>query len=159
MQIDQTERYTLESRGARNTLLIRRVHSQDFGNYSCVADNQLGKTRKTITLTGKPRAGIFRSTPLSQWKDRYNISWTVDSYAPIEEYRLYYKMLADDQIDIKHPVDPHYFEKTGSIAGTNFLGTKQSSSGYNFNVSVQVSLFILLISFIYLSSPLITIHV
>ncbi|XP_063709966.1 neural cell adhesion molecule 2-like [Culicoides brevitarsis] len=132
MQIDQTERYTLESRGARNTLLIRRVHAQDFGNYSCVADNQLGKTRKMITLTGKPRAGIFRSTPLSQWKDKYNISWTVDSYAPIEEYRLFYKMVDDLGGETnKHLVDTHYFDK--NTGATNYLGVKQSSTGFNFN--------------------------
>lgn len=124
MQIDQTERFTIETRGSRNTLLIRRVHAQDFGNYSCVADNQLGKTRKTVTLTGKPRPAIFRSTPVSQWKDRYNVSWSVDSFAPIEEYRLYYRMLADDTV--KHVGDPNFFEKTQDLFG---------KPNYGFNVS------------------------
>ena len=123
MQIDQTERYTIESRGARNTLLIRRVHAQDFGNYTCAAENTLGRSRKTITLTGKPKVAIFRSTPLSQWKDKYNISWTVDSFAPIEEYRLSYKILADDIHDDKHLRDPNYFDKTPSSTG--YLGGKQ----------------------------------
>ncbi|XP_065083273.1 hemicentin-1 [Ochlerotatus camptorhynchus] len=96
MQIDQTERHVIESRGARHTLIIRKVHSQDFGNYSCIADNQLGKTRKTVTLTGKPKAAVFRSMPNSQWKDRYNISWIVDSHSPIEEYKLYYRLVDGD---------------------------------------------------------------
>lgn len=91
MQIDQSERHIIEARGARHSLIIRRMHSQDFGNYTCVADNQLGKQRKTITLTGKPNPATFRSAPVSQWKDRYNITWVVESYTPIEEYRLHYK--------------------------------------------------------------------
>lgn len=53
MQLDTTERRIMESRGSRHTLVIRKVHSSDFGNYTCVADNQLGKSRKSITLTGK----------------------------------------------------------------------------------------------------------
>ncbi|XP_021711305.1 hemicentin-1 [Aedes aegypti] len=96
MQIDQTERHVIESRGARHTLIIRKVHPQDFGNYSCIADNQLGKTRKTVTLTGKPKAAVFRSMPNSQWKDRYNISWVVDSHSPIEEFKLYYRLVDGD---------------------------------------------------------------
>lgn len=96
MQIDQTERHVIESRGARHTLIIRKVHPQDFGNYSCIADNQLGKTRKTVTLTGRPKAAVFRSMPNSQWKDRYNISWIADSHSPIEEYKLYYRLVDGD---------------------------------------------------------------
>lgn len=53
MQLDTTERRIMESRGSRHTLMIRKVHRSDFGNYTCVADNQLGKTRKSVQLTGK----------------------------------------------------------------------------------------------------------
>jgi hypothetical protein len=74
------------------------VRSQDFGNYSCVADNQLGKNKKNIKLSGDPRAPVIRSNAQSQWRDKYNISWTVDSYAPIEEYKLYYKMLSHNSV-------------------------------------------------------------
>lgn len=52
MQLDTTERRIMESRGSRHTLFIRKVHRSDFGNYTCVADNQLGKTRKSVQLTG-----------------------------------------------------------------------------------------------------------
>jgi hypothetical protein len=53
MQLDTTERRIMESHGSRHTLVIRKVHRSDFGNYTCVADNQLGKTRKSVQLTGK----------------------------------------------------------------------------------------------------------
>lgn len=70
MQLDTTERHIMENRGSRHTLIIRKVHQQDFGNYSCVAENPLGKARKTVQLTGKPNTAIFRSPPVSQYKDR-----------------------------------------------------------------------------------------
>ncbi|CRK97731.1 CLUMA_CG011111, isoform A [Clunio marinus] len=106
MPIDQhNEHYAMENRGTRNTLTIRRVKSQDFGNYSCVADNQLGKNKKIITLSGLPRAPQFRSNAQSQWRDKYNISWTVDSYAPIEEYKLYYKMLTHNSAGFQNHLD------------------------------------------------------
>jgi neuronal growth regulator 1 len=84
--------------GSRYTLTIHRVRSQDFGNFSCVAKNQLGSSIKTVTLSGLPRTPAIRSTTLSQWRDKYNISWSVDSYAPIEEYKLFYKMLNHNNI-------------------------------------------------------------
>jgi Immunoglobulin I-set domain len=110
MQIDQTERHVMESRGARHTLLIRRITSQDLGNYSCTADNQLGKTRKTITLTGRPKSAVFRSAPISQWKDKYNVSWSVESFAPIEEYKLYFRVISHRASD-SHLMDANFFQQ------------------------------------------------
>lgn len=106
MPIDQhNEQYTMDNRATRHTLTIRRVKAQDFGNYSCVADNQLGKNKKIITLSGLPRAPQFRSAAQSQWRDKYNISWTVDSHAPIEEYKLYYKMLSHNSAGYHNHLD------------------------------------------------------
>lgn len=70
MQLDTTERHIMENRGSRHTLIIRKVHPQDFGNYSCNAENQLGKSKKYLMLSGKPNTAIFRSAPISQYKDR-----------------------------------------------------------------------------------------
>lgn len=41
MQIDTTERHIMENRGSRHTLIIRKVHPQDFGNYSCVGKEHM----------------------------------------------------------------------------------------------------------------------
>ena len=70
MQLDTTERHIMENRGAKHTLLIRKVHYHDFGNYTCSAENQLGKAKKIILLTGKPKTVIFHSPIMSQWGDR-----------------------------------------------------------------------------------------
>lgn len=70
MQIDTTERHIMEHRGSRHTLIIRKVYNQDFGNYSCNAENPLGKSKKYLQLSGKPHMMVFRSAPISQYKDR-----------------------------------------------------------------------------------------
>ncbi|KAK4872349.1 hypothetical protein RN001_014378, partial [Aquatica leii] len=95
MQLDTTERRIMESRGSRHTLVIRKVHRSDFGNYTCVADNQLGKTRKSVQLTGKPNPAKFSSASRGQWRDSYNITWAVESLSPIEEFKLLYRRLPD----------------------------------------------------------------
>lgn len=60
MQLDTTEHRIMESRGSRHTLVIRKVQPDDFGNYSCLADNAMGKSRKSIQLTGE-LSGELRS--------------------------------------------------------------------------------------------------
>ncbi|XP_059612214.1 neural cell adhesion molecule 2-like [Phlebotomus argentipes] len=93
MQLHTTENHIMGSRGSRHTLLIRKVNLYDFGNYTCVAENDLGRTKKIIQLTGKPKMAVFHSPPISQWGDRYNISWAVDSHTPIEEFKLFFRRL------------------------------------------------------------------
>ena len=46
---------------------------------------------------------------LSSYKDQYNISWTVQSYSPIREYRLFYRIQATARHIMHHdkPIDNH----------------------------------------------------
>ncbi|XP_017780831.1 PREDICTED: uncharacterized protein LOC108565748 [Nicrophorus vespilloides] len=108
MQLDTTERRIMESRGSRHTLVIRKVHRSDFGNYTCVADNQLGKTRKSLQLTGKPNSAKFSSASRGKWRDSYNISWAVESASPIEEYKLLFRRLPENPNDDGHPQPLHH---------------------------------------------------
>lgn len=95
LRLDTTERRSMEVRGSRHTLIIRKVQASDFGNYSCVADNPLGKMRQYLQLSGKPNQVVFRSEPMGRAKDSYNISWAVNSYTPIEEFKLYFRKIFD----------------------------------------------------------------
>ncbi|RZF46856.1 hypothetical protein LSTR_LSTR008237 [Laodelphax striatellus] len=91
--LEPTERRTMDSRGNKHTLTIRNVQSRDFGNYSCVAENSLGKSRKYMELSGRPSPAQFRSPPYSTSKNSYNLTWLVESYPPLEEVRLLYRKL------------------------------------------------------------------
>lgn len=53
LKLDTNERRITEVRGSRHTLIVRKVQASDFGNYSCVADNVVGKSRAYVELSGK----------------------------------------------------------------------------------------------------------
>ncbi|XP_059612096.1 limbic system-associated membrane protein-like isoform X2 [Phlebotomus argentipes] len=125
MQLDTTERHIMENRGSRHMLIIRKVHLQDFGNYSCVAENPLGKTRQTLALSGKPNTAIFRSAPISQYKDRYNISWTVDSHSPVEEFKLFFRRVPQG-----HEID-NSIEQSQPLQHQGVIYTQRGYTGHH----------------------------
>ena len=43
----------MEQFGFRHRLVIASVSEQEFGNFSCVAENELGKSRGFIELSGE----------------------------------------------------------------------------------------------------------
>ncbi|XP_065202875.1 roundabout homolog 1-like isoform X1 [Planococcus citri] len=91
--IDSTDRRIQEVRGNKHLLTILQVQTSDFGNYSCQAENNQGKSRSYIELSGRPTPAKFRSPTSSRSKDSYNLTWTIDSYARLEEIRLLYRKL------------------------------------------------------------------
>ncbi|XP_050292890.1 limbic system-associated membrane protein-like [Anthonomus grandis grandis] len=119
MQLDTTERRIMESRGSRHTLVIRKVHRTDFGNYTCVADNPLGKTRKSIQLTGIPKAATFKSSTTGNYKDSYNISWEVESLSPIEEYQLLFRKASSPFVSAGDDPQPLHHQGTQRKFGEN----------------------------------------
>ncbi|KAH8316035.1 hypothetical protein KR074_010086 [Drosophila pseudoananassae] len=89
--IQSTDRRIMNSRGNRHTLNIRHIQQEDFGNYSCVADNSLGRSRKYMELSGRPGPAEFYSPKWGRSPDSYNLTWKIDSYPPLEEVRLLYR--------------------------------------------------------------------
>ncbi|XP_039279416.1 limbic system-associated membrane protein isoform X1 [Nilaparvata lugens] len=104
--LEPTERRTMESRGNKHTLTIRNVQSSDFGNYSCVAENTLGKAKKYMELSGRPSPAQFNSLPYSRSRDSYNLTWQLESYPPLEEVRLLYRKLMINETP-HHPGNWH----------------------------------------------------
>ncbi|XP_021925523.1 lachesin-like isoform X1 [Zootermopsis nevadensis] len=100
--LDPTDRRKMESRGNKHTLNIRNVQGSDFGNYSCVADNSLGRAKKYMELSGRPSPAEFRSAPFSRSLDSYNLTWVVESYPLLEEVRLLYRKLMMNET-YQHP--------------------------------------------------------
>ena len=57
-------------------------------------------TEKIHFFLGRPHAAKIVSPKQSNLKDQYNLTWTVDSFMPIEEYRILYRVFSvshDDQ--------------------------------------------------------------
>ena len=52
MLLDPNEFRLMEQFGIRHTLVLRKVSDDDFGNYSCSAENHLGKSRAFIEVSG-----------------------------------------------------------------------------------------------------------
>ncbi|XP_065202669.1 limbic system-associated membrane protein-like isoform X2 [Planococcus citri] len=148
LRLDITERRITENRGSRHTLIIRKVHSTDFGNYSCFADNPIGKNRQFVTLSGKPHPAIFRSNSNGKQKDSYNITWAVSSYTPIEEYKLSYRSVSE----APQTFQPHYIsypnkydlkpgKKDGDVmyAPGDYEGSGARSKWKNFTIQTTPS--------------------
>ncbi|KAH8292493.1 hypothetical protein KR054_010763 [Drosophila jambulina] len=89
--IQSTDRRLMNTRANRHTLTIRHIQQEDFGNYSCVADNSLGRSRKYMELSGRPGPAEFYSPKWGRSPDSYNLTWKIDSYPPLEEVRLLYR--------------------------------------------------------------------
>ena len=55
--------------------------------------------RRHIEVHGRPTPAVFRKKGYQGGKNSHQLVWTVDSYTPIQEYRLLYR-----QIKPYHPV-------------------------------------------------------
>ncbi|XP_026470205.1 myosin light chain kinase, smooth muscle-like, partial [Ctenocephalides felis] len=91
--IQQSDRKLMDFRGEKHSLIIKNVQVGDFGNYSCIADNSLGRAKKYIELSGKPGPANFLSPVYGRSRDSYNLTWAVQSWPPLEEVRLMYRKL------------------------------------------------------------------
>ena len=65
MKLSDGERHSMVTVGNRHRLLIQPVEKKDFGNYSCVSENLLGKAKgpsTRVTLTGQ-----YLKTPMEKF--------------------------------------------------------------------------------------------
>jgi len=53
MLLDPTNNHEMTTFGNRHVLTLKNVRDVDFGNYSCMADNSLGRERGSIEVSGK----------------------------------------------------------------------------------------------------------
>ncbi|XP_055592003.1 lachesin-like isoform X2 [Uranotaenia lowii] len=138
-QLGTTEQHSQQVRGNRHSLIIRNVTLLDIGNYTCQASNTLGKDRGALSLSGLPTTCSFDSPTLSSYRDQYNISWTVQSYSPIREYRLFYRLQSPSKHNLLHSsgsggglmmdktLDNHIYS---SHQGGSYYGGSSSGSMY-----------------------------
>lgn len=44
---------------------------------------------------GRPKAAVFKSSTLGNFRESYNISWEIESLSPIDEYQLLFRKVVD----------------------------------------------------------------
>jgi hypothetical protein len=131
MLLEETDTIRMTRRNNRHTLILSSIKSgEDFGNYSCVAENSLGTFKKHIEVHGRPTPAVFRSEPEAGGQSSYELTWTVDSYSAIIEYRLLYR-----QIQPYHKFDDGNSFLHGGGDWTNVIipGDSQRTSALQFN--------------------------
>ncbi|EDW35124.1 GL14150 [Drosophila persimilis] len=106
--LDPTDRRSMYPRDDRYSLIIRNFQPTDFGNYSCVADNALGRTKKYIEVSGRPGPADFISPALSGFLDHYNLTWAIESVPPLDEIKLLYRRLLMNET-YQHPGKWHEY--------------------------------------------------
>lgn len=129
---------------------MRNVTYMDLGNYTCQASNNLGKDRGSLTLSGIPTVCYFDSVSevksseklrrlinnkylqkaISDYRDRYNITWNVQSHSPIREYRLFYRKQTSKSYMLTHQIQQH-LDKTyeNAVVGSQHHFSPPYSTG------------------------------
>lgn len=82
--------------GDTHSLVLDTITVRSFGNYSCVARNSLGTYKKYIELHGRPTSAVFSSEAAVSGRNFYELSWQVDSFVPLLEYRLLYRRIGGE---------------------------------------------------------------
>lgn len=96
MLLNNNDNRYISNNNNRHVLVIEKMREEEFGSYSCHASNNLGKARSHLTVKGNPETPEFRSRIEAKGAGRYKLSWVTKSYAPLEEYRLLYRKVPDN---------------------------------------------------------------
>ncbi|KAL1124480.1 hypothetical protein AAG570_001106 [Ranatra chinensis] len=95
----------------RHLLKISSTKMSDFGKYTCLAKNERGSANKSITLSGNPSIPVLDSVNINE-EGRPQLTWKLESHAPITDYELLYrKQVSDDWF----PVQPEPTNGSGNI--------------------------------------------
>jgi len=95
MLLDPSQNKKMESEGSKHTLVVNSLAITDFGNYSCVAENSIGRDRGSIHLSGRPQQVSIISPHTSHKAEEYTITWETISLLRVTEYRILYRLHRD----------------------------------------------------------------
>lgn len=146
---NQTGKIEIKTEKNHHSLKILHTEQEDLGKYTCVAANDLGRTEKTLVLTGAPsQAAIFGGELARTENNGLILKWKVQSYSPITEYKLEYRRKGTHewitvnptvtngqgtQFTVKHEIEglqPESYEAI--LVARNEFGWSQPSKPYTF---------------------------
>ena len=91
MLLEQTDKRRMEVFSNKHVLNLSRMEQEDFGNYSCQAENSVGVRRQTVEVGGQPQPARVISKGISMYRNKYMLEWMVDSLFEITETRILYR--------------------------------------------------------------------
>ncbi|XP_017794440.1 PREDICTED: neurotrimin-like isoform X1 [Habropoda laboriosa] len=101
---------SIEIKGNKTKHVLEILHTEKehFGNYTCVAENKVGRAEKTISLTGNflvplkrrfeslPSQAIISGGEMARTATGFILKWQLESYSPITEYKLKYRRKGEE---------------------------------------------------------------
>lgn len=145
---NQTGKFEIRTEKNHHTLKILHTEQEDLGKYRCLAVNELGKTEKTLVLTGAPSQAAIFGGEVTRTDRGLILKWRVQSYSPITEYKLEYRRKGTHewmvvsptvtngqgtQFTVKHEIEglqPDSYEAI--LVARNEFGWSQPSKPYTF---------------------------
>ncbi|KAL6265257.1 hypothetical protein P5V15_002038 [Pogonomyrmex californicus] len=87
----------------KHQVKILQTSRHDFGEYRCQAQNILGLDSKSIILTGAPSKAMISGTEVTSDDMGIILKWHLESYSPINEYKLQYRRIGDEKWNVIEP--------------------------------------------------------
>ncbi|XP_035215027.1 lachesin-like isoform X2 [Stegodyphus dumicola] len=141
-RISVTEKKTASST-VEVSLKIQRMLRSDLGAYTCVANNLVGKSWKTVEVSGLAEPVQLRGHESGE--SSFLLLWTVKSFSPIIEYQLKIRRhkSGDDWTDVMIPVAEDGFQQsllytqsynvTGLEPGSRYEAVLQAHNDFGWN--------------------------
>jgi len=104
-KIFETDRALMTVKGSTWALKLSELQPADFGNYSCRAENPLGRARAHTSITGRPAALVFTSPSLNHNLAHYELTWRTESFVPVTAYKLRFRLAKVDNSSTGHSTD------------------------------------------------------
>ncbi|EZA50343.1 Lachesin [Ooceraea biroi] len=93
----------MKNNKTKHVLKVLHTLPRDFGEYKCRAQNTIGQDTKSIILTGAPSQPKLTGAEMTNDDMAIILKWRLESYSPINEYRLQYRRAGDDVWSVVEP--------------------------------------------------------